>query len=147
MSQTSDLDTTLELRHTYTASPERVFRAWIEATSLSRWFAPSDEYQAIVHDLEVRVGGRYRIEMRHSGGASHVAYGEYREIEPHRRLSFTWRWEANPSMPETLVTVAITPQGEKSELVLTHQRFADAKMRDDHTKGWSGCLERLTRIL
>lgn len=147
MPEIANDDTALEIRRSYPASPERVFRAWTEAPALARWFAPSDDYQAIVHSLDVRVGGGYKIEMKHSGGASHVAYGEYRQLEPWSRLAFTWRWEANPNMPETLVTVEIRPDGDSSELVLTHQRFADAKMRDDHGQGWNGCLERLARAL
>lgn len=142
-----DTETTLEVRRAYPASREEVFRAWTERQALARWFAPSAEYAVVVHDLDVRVGGSFRIEMRHSGGASHCACGTYREIEPYTRLSFTWRWEEKPAAPETLVTVELIAQGPSTELVLTHSLFTDADQLDDHRKGWTACLEQLSKAL
>lgn len=142
-----DTEATLEVRRAYPASRERVFRAWTDRQALATWFAPTAEYTVVVHDLDVRVGGSFRIEMRHSGGASHVAYGTYREIEPNSRLTFTWRWEEKPAMPETLVTVELIAQGASTELVLTHSLFVDARERDEHRQGWAGCLEHLSSVL
>lgn len=62
-------------------------------------------------------------------------------IERPHQLVFTWRWEAEED--ETLVTLQLMPSGAGTELVLTHQRFADEAGRDDHAKGWSDFLDRL----
>lgn len=136
-------DVTLRLERQIAASPEKVFAAWTTAEGLSRWFSPTTDHAVHVHELDVRPGGRYRIEMRHKGGASHSCYGTYREIEPPRRLVFTWYWEDRPGMPETTVTVSIQAEGSGSRLTLLHERFADAEERDLHQKGWIGCLDRL----
>lgn len=134
----------LELRRSFAVPAERLFRAWTESAALSEWFSPSGEYTVIVHALEVRAGGGFRIEMRHTSGRSHCAIGTYREVSRPERLSFTWRWEDQPDMPETLVTVVLRPRDEATELMLTHEGFGSDGMRDDHEKGWGGCLDRLS---
>lgn len=137
----------LEVRRTYSATPEKLYQAWTRTEALARWFAPSNEYSVIVHELDVRVGGRYRIEMAHQSGRSSVALGTYRELEPGKRIAFTWRWESRPTMPETVVEIEFLPRGTDTELVLTHRLLDEAADRDNHEKGWFGCLSRLSDAL
>ena len=136
-------DITLRIERQIAAPPEKVFAAWTTAEALSRWFSPTADYTVHVHALELRPGGRYRIEMRHKGGAASFCSGTYRVITAPSRLVFTWVWEDRPGMLETLVTVTIQPDGAGSLLVLLHERFADAEDRDKHNQGWTGCLARL----
>lgn len=135
--------TALEVRRTIPATRERVFKAWTEAAAVSRWFAPTDDYTTVVHELDVRVGGRYRIEMRHKGGARHIAVGAYRDIAPPERLAFTWAWEGH-EMPETLVALEFLDRGAETEVVLSHTGLDTAELRAKHQEGWFGCLDRLT---
>lgn len=138
-----DPSPTLEVRRIIPAAAGRVFEAWIRPELLTAWFSPSADYAVIVHGADVRKGGRYRIEMRHKKGASHVAAGEYQEVTPPTRLAFTWKWEGS-AMAETLVTVEFHSRGAAStEVVLTHTRFSSPAERDEHVKGWTGCLARL----
>ena len=58
----------LELERTIPATPEQVFDAWTRPEQVSRWFSPSSEYTTVVHALDPRLGGSYRIEMRHASG-------------------------------------------------------------------------------
>lgn len=133
----------LEVRRHIPAPPAAVFDAWTKPELLTRWFSPTVDHAVIVHLVDVRVGGRYRIEMRHEGGKSHIAVGEYRELAPPSRLSFTWRWEGSP-MADSLVTLEFRehPDGG-TELVLVHNQFATVAERDNHLAGWTGCLTRL----
>ena len=133
----------LEVRRTIPAPRERVFKAWTEAAAVSRWLAPTDDYTTLVHELDVRVGGRFRIEMRHKGGAQNIAVGAYREIAAPERLAFTWRWEGH-EMPDTLVTVQLLDRGAETEVVLTHTGLPNEESRTKHQEGWFGCLDRLT---
>jgi uncharacterized protein YndB with AHSA1/START domain len=132
----------LEVRRTIPASRERVFNAWTEAEIVSRWLAPTDAYTTIVHELDLRVGGRFRIEMRHKGGAQNIAVGAYREIAPPDRLAFTWRWEGH-EMPDTLVSLQFLDRGAETEVVLTHTGIPNEESRAKHQEGWFGCLDRL----
>jgi uncharacterized protein YndB with AHSA1/START domain len=60
---------------------------------------------------------------------------------------YTWRWEAKPELGETLVTVEFHEVGRSTEVVLTHELFPTATARDDHNRGWNGCLDRLEKLL
>lgn len=141
------LPQSLEMRRTYAAPPERVFRAWTEAGALASWFCPSEDFTVTVHALEPEVGGLYRVEMRHRSGATHTATGTYHELVPGARLRFTWRWEESPAMTDTLVTIDLLARGAGTELVLTHEQFQNEGQRVEHGKGWTGCLDRLGQML
>ena len=75
-----------------------------------------------------------------------VVTGQYCRIDPPRSLSFTWSWIApRADTHETQVTLEFHPKGDATDLVLTHERFRDEALRVEHTQGWQGCLERLSR--
>jgi len=137
----------LELRRTIPAPCQKVFAAWTGPEVVGRWFAPTAEYRIIVHELDLRVGGRYRFEMRHPDKPTHIAVGVYREIEAPSRLVFTWRWEGRDAMPETEVALDFLARGESTELTLTHRGFDEAADRDRHSEGWSGCLTMLAATM
>ncbi len=122
------------------ASPERVWRAWTDPDLLRRWFAPDPGLELTV-EVDVRVGGAFTVVIR-----SHVAVGEYVEVDPPRRLAFTWRWRDLDS-PAGLVVVELTPSGEGTALVLTHSGLLDQTDADNHAQGWEGVLSRLPDAL
>lgn len=141
-------DVALRLERTIAATPEQVYRAWIETEALTRWFAPANDFTTVVHAIEPRVGGRYRIEMRSPDGVPHLATGVFRELDRPKRLVFTWQWEDDPDRGgETLVSVLLTPEGNGTRLVLLHERFVTAELRDKHQQGWTGCLDRLANAV
>jgi len=140
-------DVTLRLERSIAATPDQVYRAWIETEALIRWFGPGNDLATVVHTIDPRVGGGYRIEMRDSSGP-HVVAGRFLELDRPNRLVFTWKWENDPDRgDETLVTVLLSPEGKGAHLVLLHERFASAELRDRHQKGWTGCFERLGTYL
>lgn len=137
---------TLELRRTYPVPRERVFRAWTEPEQLKKWFGPKN-VTCTEAELDLRVGGRYRFTLEEPEG-KHIAVGEYVEISAPERLVFTWKWEHSPAeSPETLVTVEFLPKGDGTEMVLTHERFPAADVRDLHNEGWTSSFECLADLL
>jgi uncharacterized protein YndB with AHSA1/START domain len=110
------------------------------------WMGPSDAFGEAEVSIDLRVGGRYRIVMTSPGGEVHRVGGTYKEIVAGKKLVYTWAWEST-SERESLVTVELAPVGSATELLLTHQRFADTEARDKHQHGWIGCLDRLGRFL
>lgn len=139
-------ETALVVRRTLAAPRERVFRAWTQPEELKRWSAPGD-YGIPVAQVDLRVGGGYRIEMQAPTGQRHRAVGVYREVRPPERLVYTWSWEEDPAMGETVVTVEFLDRGASTEVVLTHDLFPNAEARAQHEQGWSSCLDRLVRTL
>jgi uncharacterized protein YndB with AHSA1/START domain len=140
-------ETSLTLRRTFLAPRERVFRAWTDPVELGRWFAPSDEYHAIVPEHELRVGGKYCLEMHHKGGNIHRVSGIYREINPPEKIAFTWLWEHEPKSDESLVTIEFRDLGPSTEILLTHTHLPSAEQTERHGHGWEGCLNMLGNYL
>ncbi len=140
-----DSPTALRVTRIFAASRERVFRAWSEPDALRKWFRVAEGYSTPIAEVDLRVGGRYRLGMLPPGAAApQVVGGVYHEIAPPERLVFTWRWEGSPpDAPETLVTVEFFERGGHTEVVLTHEQFPDAPSRDLHTEGWQGCFNGL----
>ncbi len=146
--QETRTEITLNLTRTYSAPREEVFRAWTEPEALKRWFAPSDEFSTPIAEVDLRVGGAYRIGMKPPDQEDmFIVVGTYREVQPPERLVFTWSWEEGMDVGETLVTVEFRDLGGSTEVVLTHELFPNEQARDKHNEGWSGCLERLEKIL
>jgi uncharacterized protein YndB with AHSA1/START domain len=128
--------TVLELSRTLPYPAERVWQAFTDPAALAAWFWPVRAATTV--EIELRVGGRYRI----SGpGFGMAVTGHYQVIEPPRRLVFTWRWDGDPE--ETLVTLGLTAEAGGTRLTVRHEAFGDDAERDEHAKGWSDCLDRL----
>ena len=145
--QTSTQDR-LKVSRTIRASRQRVFRAWTEPELMMRWFV-EDDAEMSVCQIDLREGGRYRLEGSVGGKAWRIR-GEYLEVRPPERLVYTWAWDNDPALGEpygdTRVTVEFRDRGKETELVLTHERFATAKARDEHDNGWMQCLDRLSKL-
>lgn len=132
----------LEVKRHLRATPAQVFDAWTRSDSLGSWFAPSADMTTIVHHLDARAGGSYRIEMRAADGTPNITRGTYQTFDPPHHLAFTWTWEGKEE-EESLVDITLTPTDNGCDLVLRHTRFATSKSRDGHLRGWEGCLTRL----
>ena len=144
----SEQEHSLRLTRIVRAERPKVFAAWTEAEHLRRWSCPEG---ATVEEAEVDlvVGGRYRISMRTADGSLVTASGVYREIEPPRRLAYTWDWEqgAHRMDRDTLVTVLFEERDGATEVTLTHERLPDVAATDGHRVGWESCLNRLEPVL
>lgn len=138
--------TSLRVRRVYNAPVAKVYAAWTDPEQVKQWMGPSDDFGPTEVTSDVRVGGRYHIVMHAPDGETHHVTGTYKEIVPNRKLVYTWSWESTPER-ESLVTVEFKPSGEGTELLLTHERFADSQARDKHQHGWNGCVDRLGRYL
>ena len=138
-------DTTLHLTRTLAAARERVFRAFTEPEELKRWFGPSDEHVVPLAEVDLRVGGRYRISFNAKGTYNEVG-GVYREVVPNQRLVFSWAWHSTPER-ESLVTISMKPEGGGTLLTFLHEQFADATARDNHERGWMELFAKLESYL
>jgi len=135
------------VKRTFAAPRDRVFRAWTDARQFALWFHPSTDYKTIVSLMDLKVGGKYSVEMHHKNGAIHNVRGTYQEVRPPERLVFTWRWQKEDAAPETLVTVEFRDLGESTEVSLTHRNFINLEDREKHNQGWMGCFDQLQNYL
>ena len=137
-----DFATTLIMRHTYQAPRERVFSAWTDPAALEQWFKPMGIPTRVPH-LELRVGGSFRIELTN---ADKDITGTYLVIEPPEKLVFTWVSPATQHQ-ETIVTLELIDHAGTTELILTHERFADEIMRQLHLAGWDSVMDQIEEVL
>jgi len=136
----------LAIERTIAAPPERVFDAFTQAQQLARWFGPTDEYTITVHALEARAGGRYRVEMKHSGGNVHFVAGTYEQVSRPNRLVFSWAWENKPEFGTSRITVNLEANGTGTRLSLVQEQLPTAEAREAHAHGWNGSLDKLVRL-
>ena len=133
---------TLTMTRTLSANPARVFAAWTRAESLKKWFCPGKDMTVPVAEVDLRVGGGYRIVMQNKDGETYSPSGTFEKIEPDALLVFTWKWADSELV--TRVTVKLEALGpEQTQLTLIHEGFPESEIRDRHSEGWTGCLDRL----
>lgn len=145
MSEQTAMD--LRLERTFNASAEEVFDAWTNPEVLRRWWGADPSWKTPVAEVDLRVGGRYRLSMEDPAtGTTHTVGGEYLQIERPERLVYTWCWERGGSERdhESTVTVSFRGEGERTTLVLEHSNLPSAESRDRHREGWIGCLQNLS---
>lgn len=131
-------------------SPERAFRAWTTPDDVKQWFARYEGFEVPNVDIDLRVGGNYRIEIAGSGVTAAVV-GTYQEISPPDRLAFTWGWEDElidgMKNGETFVVVEFRASDGGTKVTITHERLRTVEAVSFHEWGWTDCLERLERLL
>ncbi|HKC48407.1 MAG TPA: SRPBCC domain-containing protein [Gemmatimonadales bacterium] len=132
---------TLVVRKTIAATPERLFAAWTEPTQVVRWWGP-DGVTCIGAEVDLRVGGHYRIGNRLPDGAELWISGTFEAVERPLRLIYSWRIEGAPADAER-VTVVFEGRGLETEVTVTHARILSQEQSEQHRLGWEGCLDHL----
>ena len=137
----------LLLERTFDAPPERIFAAWTEPSLLMQWWGPPGSVVKVA-EVDLRVGGRYRLGIQFDAQPTYYVTGEYSSIESPHRLVFTWRWEnADMDVGVSLVTIELQRKGQKTALRLKHEQLPDEEARRSHTEGWTGILQELQEFL
>jgi uncharacterized protein YndB with AHSA1/START domain len=139
MTMTDDAAEALVVRRLLPVPRAVVFAAWLDPASLAQWMCPGEVTSATA-EVDPRVGGKFRIVMKHGRGDGEH-WGEYLAIDPPSLLSFTWI-SANTDLRPSVVTVELRDRGANTELILTHRRLPASKV-DAHRKGWSDILGKL----
>jgi uncharacterized protein YndB with AHSA1/START domain len=130
--------TNIERQIFIAASPETVFRFFVEPAFMARWFGQQ-------HTLDPRPGGIFRVEV----SAGNFARGTFTEVTPHRRIAFTWGWEGRDDLPpgRTLVEIELVPRDGGTLLRLRHSGLpimAETPFTpEEHGKRWANYLARL----
>ena len=120
-------------------SPAEIYAAWTTPETLRLFMCPGTMTAPVV-EADVRVGGTFRIVMRGEREVEHR--GEYRALEPGRRLVFTWASPVTGWVP-TLVTIELSPHEDGTRLILVHEGLATDDLRSGHRRGWTSIVEKL----
>jgi uncharacterized protein YndB with AHSA1/START domain len=145
------LELRLTLKQQVNAPPERVFDALLDPKLICQWMGPRMMVESCeVMTLEPHVGGRFRLKMYQRpdapmGPAALIVTGTYQEIDPPRRLVYSWMWEHEKL--ESLVAWNLKPNAGGTEVVLVHDGFASAERMQSHERGWTASMQQLAGAL
>lgn len=130
------------------ATPQQVWRMWTEASELTHWLHPDSVVTPVdTIDFDVRAGGRLRYTMLdETTGRSYAITGVFREVDPHRRLVFTWSTPDHPDDDSaTIISVDLADRGGRTELTLDVRGLPSVAGDDDVHVGWDHALSLLAK--
>jgi uncharacterized protein YndB with AHSA1/START domain len=131
----------------FDAPLERVFELLTVPTELAKWWGPHGFTTSEIH-LDPRVGGRYRFTMQPPDGEAFHLAGDFLEVHPPDRLSFTFRWdEPDPDDRETIVVLSLGSVGGATAVSLSQGEFATEGRLELHRQGWAESFEKLDVVL
>lgn len=135
-------DDELLISRTFDAPASLVFALWTDPAHFRNWMGP-ESFVCKHAEIDLRVGGAYRAMIEAADGDESWFAGVYREIVPHERLVFTFRWDGGPSAErDTLVTITFREQDGKTVMNFHQSPFLDVERRDSHMDGWSSAFDK-----
>jgi uncharacterized protein YndB with AHSA1/START domain len=141
------MPSTVQFHRVLRATPDRVYRAFLDPTATVKWLPPHG-FTGTVHHLDARVGGTYKMSFTNfTTGHSHSFGGEYLELEPGKRLRWTDRFD-DPNMPgEMTVTIDLKPVSVGTELRIVQEGIPDAIPAEACYLGWQESLTLLAQLV
>jgi uncharacterized protein YndB with AHSA1/START domain len=129
------------------APPERVYRAFVDAEAMAKWLPPN-EFTCKVHELDAKVGGRYRMSFSNfTTGHGHSFGGEYLELVPHERLRYTGVFD-DANLPGTMqTTVSLRPVFCGTELNIVQEGIPQVIPVEACYLGWQESLVLLAKLV
>ncbi|WFS00235.1 SRPBCC family protein [Rhizobium tumorigenes] len=137
----------VNLHRVLATSPDKVYRAFVEADALAKWLPPNG-FACTVHHLEPRVGGRFRLSFRNFSSGKSISFGgEYKELVENQRLRYTDSFE-DPNLPgEMEVTVVLKTVSVGTELVIVQGGIPDVIPVEMCYLGWRESLRNLAKLV
>jgi uncharacterized protein YndB with AHSA1/START domain len=141
------MPSTIRLHRVLRATPERVYRAFLDPDAMVKWLPPNG-FTGTVHHLDARVGGSHRMSFTNfTTGKSHAFGGEYLELVPHERLRYTDQFD-DPTLPGTMqVTITLTQVSCGTEVHITQEGVPDLIPAEACYLGWQESLTLLAQLV
>jgi len=138
---------TVRLHRILRATPERVYRAFLDPDAMVKWLPPHG-FTGKVHQLEARVGGTYKMSFTNfTTGQSHSFGGEYLELVPNERIRHTDQFD-DPNLPgEMQTTISIRPVMCGTELTIAQEGIPEAIPTEACYLGWQESLALLAQLV
>jgi uncharacterized protein YndB with AHSA1/START domain len=136
-------DDELLISRTFDAPASLMFSLWSDVDHFRNWMGP-EGFDCQAAEIDFRVGGTYRGMIRSKDHGDNWFHGAYREIDPPKRLVFTWRWEQGPSGDvESLITISFAEHNGLTTMTFHQTPFLNVAARDSHIQGWSSLFNKL----
>ena len=138
---------TIRLHRVLRASPERVYRAFLNADAMTKWLPPNG-FTAKVHQMDAKVGGGYKMSFTNfSSGKTHSFGGTYLELTPNERLRYTDKFD-DPSLPgEMTTTITLKKVSTGTDLSIVQEGVPEAIPPEACYLGWQESLMLLAKLV
>lgn len=138
---------TIKLHRVLRTSPEKLYRAFLDADASAKWLPPYG-FTCKVHHLDAKVGGTFKMSFTNFGsGKSHSFGGKYLELVPHERLVYTDKFD-DPNLPgELKVTVILKKVSCGTDLSITQEGIPDVIPAEMCYLGWQESLRQLANLI
>jgi uncharacterized protein YndB with AHSA1/START domain len=144
---TTNNTSTIRLHRVLRATPERVYRAFLDADAMVKWLPPNG-FTARVHEIDARVGGVYRMSFTNfSTGKSHSFGGKYLELKPHELLRYTDRFDDANLPGEMITTIVLRQVFCGTELNVTQEGIPAVIPAEACHLGWQESLILLAKLV
>jgi uncharacterized protein YndB with AHSA1/START domain len=135
----------IRLERLFDAEVELLWKAWTDPNLLRRWFGSDPNGTVENVEMDLRIGGSYKITFKDSDQSEHTCKGKLIAFVVQKMLKFSWEWESEPGHISEL-TVSFYSMGEKTRIVLEHRNLNPAS-RHAYAEGWSRGLDKIERTL
>jgi len=137
----------VSLHRVLKTSPEKLFRAFTEATAIASWIPPYG-FLCTVHQMKAETGGTFKMSFQNfSTGNSHSFGGTYLEIKPNEFLKYTDTFDS-PDLPgEMVTTVWLRKNMAGTEIKITQEGIPAAIPAEMCYLGWQESLEKLAKLV
>ncbi len=141
------MPSTVQFHRVLRATPERIYRAFLDADAMSKWLPPNG-FTGKVHHLDARVGGTYRMSFTNfTSGHSHAFGGTYLDLVPNERIRHTDRFD-DPNLPgEMTVTIRLKKVSVGTEVNITQDGIPDVIPAEACVLGWQESLTLLAQLV
>jgi uncharacterized protein YndB with AHSA1/START domain len=138
---------TLTMSRTLPVPRPPVWLAMTDPGQLARWWGPKG-FMVPEVDFDPQTGQSYRIAMQPPEGDRFHLTGEFQDVEPPSRLTYTFVWDP-PDVDdrETLVVLSLEDRGERTEINFSQGEFATQARLELHKDGWADSFEKLEELL
>jgi uncharacterized protein YndB with AHSA1/START domain len=138
---------TIRLHRVLRTTPEKLYRAFLDADAMSKWLPPHG-FTAKIHHFEPKVGGTFRMSFRNFGtGNGHSFGGTYLELVPHERIRYTDKFD-DPNLPgELQVTVTLKKVSCGTELNVVQEGVPEVIPAEACYLGWQESLTQLAALV
>ncbi|HEX5684508.1 MAG TPA: SRPBCC domain-containing protein [Ideonella sp.] len=138
----------LTMTRFFRAPREKVYAAFVQPELMAAWQCPRG--MTVEVNADVRVGGAYHLQMRGRDGHQFAVGGQFVELDPPGRLTYTWAWEGDESPLaglQTLIEVDFVGRDGGTEMRMRHSGFRNALERGNHRHGWDSCFNKLNDLV
>jgi uncharacterized protein YndB with AHSA1/START domain len=138
---------TVRLHRVLRATPEKLYRAFLDADALAKWLPPNG-FTGKVHQIDAKIGGTFRMSFTNfTTGHSHAFGGEYLDLVPHERIRYTDNFD-DPNLPgEMQTTVSLKQVSCGTELSIVQEGIPEAIPPEACYLGWQESLTLLAKLV